>query len=112
VKKRGAPYDVELTRNTEVWTFVVKGTTSMREAVQLTLGEVRHHAKAYPNNGLAVVRGIVLDRSTSPPTVSGGVLFEREPWSIIDSALTVISYKYAVPGDLCAPRAALRLDLL
>jgi len=56
-----------------------------------------------PNNALVVVRRIVLDRSTSPPTVSGGTLFERQPWSISDDALHVISYKYEVPDDLYAP---------
>lgn len=100
VKKLGAPYDLKLTRDSKKWTVEVKGTTSMGEAVPLTDGEVRHHAKAYPNNALVVVRGIVIDRSTSPPTVSGGILFERQPWTISDEALRVISYKYTVPDDL------------
>ncbi len=100
VEKVGAPYDLKLTRGSEKWTVEVKGTTSMGEAVPLTYGEVKHHAKAYPNNALVVVRGIVLDRSSSPPTVSGGVLFERQPWSIAEDALTVIAFKYTVPDDL------------
>ena len=40
VKKVGAPYDLELTRTSERWTVEVKGTTSMREAIVLTDGEV------------------------------------------------------------------------
>jgi hypothetical protein len=103
IKRVGAPYDLQLTRGDEKWTVEVKGTTSMGEAVPLTAGEVRHHAKAHPNNAFVVVRGIVLDRSTSPPTVSGGVLFERQPWTISDEALQVISYKYTIPGDLYDP---------
>jgi hypothetical protein len=103
VKKRGAPYDLELNRDGERLTVEVKGTTSRGEAVPLTLGEVKHHAKEHPHNALVVVRGISLDRSTSPPTVSGGILFELRPWSISDDALTVISYKYAVPEDIYDP---------
>jgi len=99
VKTVGAPYDLELTRGAEKWTVEIKGTTSRGEALVLTEGEVKHHAKAHPNNALVVVRGIVLDRSTSPPTVSGGVLFERQPWAIRDDALRVMSYQYTVPDD-------------
>lgn len=104
VKKRGAPFDLELTRDgDEKVTVEVKGTTSMGEAVALTYGEVVHHAKAFPNNALVVVRGIRLDRSTSPPTANGGVLFERRPWSISDDALRVVSYRYTTPNDLFDP---------
>jgi len=99
VKKIGAPYDLELTRGAEKWTVEVKGTTSMGDAVVLTEGEVKHHAKAHPNNALIVVRGIVLDKSTSPPTVSGGILFECQPWAISADALRVMSYQYTVPDD-------------
>jgi hypothetical protein len=110
VKHRGAPYDLELTRPGEKRTVEVKGTTSMGEAVPLTAGEVRHHAKAHPNNALVIVRGIVLDRSTTPPTVSGGVLFEQQPFDIADSALAVISYKYTVPSTMYEPIRGIAAD--
>lgn len=100
VKRRGAPYDLDLVRDAEKMSVEVKGTTSMGEAVPLTRGEVEYQAGAHPNNAFVVVRGIVLDRSTSPPTVSGGVLFEQQPWSVDADALTVISYKYTVPPAL------------
>lgn len=100
VTEKGAPFDLELTRNSERWTVEVKGTTSMGEAVILTRGEVEYHAEAYPNNALVVVRGIVLDKSTSPPGVAGGVLFEQQPWNIDSGALKVIAYQYTVPTDL------------
>jgi hypothetical protein len=100
VRTVGAPYDLGLTRGSERWTVEVKGTSSMGESVVLTAGEVKHHAKAHPNNALVVVRGIVLDRSTSPPGVTGGVLYERQPWNIDDDALSTIAYKYTVPEDL------------
>ncbi|HEX5922905.1 MAG TPA: DUF3883 domain-containing protein [Baekduia sp.] len=97
VRRVGAPYDLKLTRGTERWTVEVKGTTSEGQAIALTAGEVRHHRGAYPDNALVVVYDIVLDRSTSPPTVSGGVLHEHHPWTIDDEHLQVISYKYTVP---------------
>lgn len=71
----------------------------MNEAVPLTRGEVEHHEEAYPNNALVVVRGIVLDKSKSPPTVSGGLLFEQQPWNIDPGALKVIAYHYTVSID-------------
>jgi hypothetical protein len=100
VTRRGAPFDLELTRDSEKLTVEVKGTTSHGEAVVLTRNEVVHHTAAYPHNALVVVRNIILDRSTSPPTVSGGELFERQPWDIKDDGLKVISYRYSVPTDL------------
>jgi hypothetical protein len=100
VKRKGRPFDLELTRDGEVLTVEVKGTTSQGEAVILTANEVAHHDAAFPANALVIVRGIVLNRSTSPPTVSGGELFEINPWSIELDDLKVISYKYAVPDDL------------
>lgn len=103
VKKKGAPYHLELKRDGEKWTVEVKGTTSMGEAVPLTRGEVEHHANAYPNNALVVVRGIVLDKSTSPPKASGGTLFEEQPWNIDGDALKVISYHYTCPTGLYDP---------
>jgi hypothetical protein len=100
VRRRGRPFDLELDRDGEKLTVEVKGTTSQGEAVVLTNNEVRHHDVAYPANALVIVRGVTLDRSTSPPTVSGGELFELRPWAIDQGALQVVSYKYAVPKEL------------
>lgn len=83
---------------------------SLGEAVPLTAGEVRHHAKAHPNNALVIVRGIVLDRSTTPLKVSGGVLFEQQPFAIADPALAVISYKYTVPSTMYEPTRGITAD--
>jgi hypothetical protein len=71
------------------------------DQVVLTRGEVEHHRKVHPANALAVVSRIVLDRSTDPPSVSGGFLRVTSPWNIEASDLTVISYTY-----ICPPRAA------
>jgi MrcB-like, N-terminal domain/Protein NO VEIN, C-terminal len=100
VRRAGAPFDLELTRGGEKRTVEVKGTTSLGQAVPLTYGERLHHAMAYPDNALVVVREIVLDRSTSPSTANGGVLYERHPWKIDEDALRVISYRYDVPAAL------------
>jgi hypothetical protein len=100
VRVQGAPYDLELTQGTERRTVEVKGTTTEGDAVPLTSGEVRHHGREVPKNALVVVREISLDRSTSPPTVDGGRLFEKHPWQIDDKALEPVSYRYIVPDDL------------
>lgn len=100
VERLGRPYDLRLRRGDELMTVEVKGTTSSGTAIALTRNEVEHHKNAYPHHALVIVRNIQLDRSTSPPTVSGGNLFERQPWKIDDDALTVISYTYEVPQDL------------
>lgn len=102
VTRVGRPYDLELRRNGEKMTVEVKGTTSEGAAVALTRNEVDHHRVVYPHNALVIVRNIVLDRSTSPPTVSGGELFEQRPWAIDDDALTIVSYAYEVPAELYA----------
>ncbi len=102
VQRLGRPYDLELTREGTRMTVEVKGTTSPGTGVVLTRNEVTHHRAAYPANALVVVRNIELDRSTSPPTATGGELFELSPWAIEDDALTVVSYKYEVPPDLFA----------
>lgn len=47
MKKRGAPFDLELTRGTERCTVEVKGTTSMGEGGPSTLGEVRHGPRVF-----------------------------------------------------------------
>ncbi len=100
VRRKGRPFDLALTRDGERVTVEVKGTTSQGEAIILTGNEVVHHNTAYPDNALVIVRGILLDRSTSPPTVSGGELFELKPWVIDPWALQVVSYKYSVPKAL------------
>jgi hypothetical protein len=102
VRRRGRPYDLELTRPDEKMTVEVKGTTSRGEGVALTFNEVEHHKVAHPDNALVVVRGIELDRTTSPPTVRGGELFERRPWTIDPEALKVVSYTYTLPDDFYA----------
>ena len=77
----------------------IKGTTSDGSGVSLTAGEVSHHAAAFPNNALVVVRNIVLQRGDSP-SASGGWLYELRGWDIDTAALRAISYAYEVPGEM------------
>jgi MrcB-like, N-terminal domain/Domain of unknown function (DUF3883) len=100
VEKKGRPFDLKLSRGEEQITVEVKGTTSKGAAVVLTRNEVEHHKEAFPHHALVIVRNIELDRSTAPPTVSGGELFERQPWKIDDGALTIVSYTYEIPQEL------------
>jgi len=100
VKELGKPFDLEVRRGSEHLDVEVKGTTSDGAGVPLTAGEVRHHEKVYPDNALVVVRNIVLDRRSDPPTVSDGTLYELRHWRIDPSDLAVISYSYDVPGEI------------
>jgi hypothetical protein len=100
VSEYGKPFDLKLNRDREQLDVEVKGTTSDGSGVVLTAGEVRYHEKAYPNNALVVVRNIELDRSTTPPTASGGALYGHRGWQIAAADLTPISYTYAIPAAL------------
>jgi hypothetical protein len=100
VKVLGKPYDLQLKRDGQTLHVEVKGTASAGSQVVLTYNEVRHHRTRCPANALVVVREIVLDRSSSPPTASGGTLYELRRWEIEPSDLKPISYAYVVPKGL------------
>jgi len=100
VKELGKPFDLEVRKNDLVLTVEVKGTTSDGSGVPLTAGEVDHHAEAFPDNALVVVRNIALHRDCTPPTASGGRLYELRGWEIDLNALRVISYAYDVPAAM------------
>lgn len=97
VRERGKPFDLEVRRGNQRLTVEVKGTTSDGSSVVLTAGEVRHHENAFPNNALVVVRHILLDRTTVPPSTSGGVLYEHRGWAIAADDLQPISFSYRIP---------------
>ncbi|OBJ53405.1 hypothetical protein A9W95_18255 [Mycobacterium sp. 1423905.2] len=67
-------YDVHATKRRKVVKVEVKGTTTDGAAVVLTRNEVNLHRLEYPNNALAVVRNITLNRSGDRPVASGGEL--------------------------------------
>ncbi len=87
-------YDVHATRGSEVIKVEVKGTTTSGASVVLTRNELGLHQKAHPNNALAVVRNIVLDRSGSEPVATGGELVLLMPWQIDQRDLSAIAYDY------------------
>ncbi|WP_431963258.1 MrcB family domain-containing protein [Nocardia sp. bgisy134] len=99
VRDTGAtkPYDLLATKEGETVYVEVKGTTSPGDEVILTRGEVEHHREHYPNNALAVLHSIHLDRNGLSPIASGGILAVTHEWKIEDDALTPISFRYEVP---------------
>ena len=73
----------------------VKGATGGASAVILTRNEVLA-ARADPKAAtLAIVHGIMLDRSRAKAT--GGILRIINPWKLDDRALSPIAYRYEVP---------------
>jgi uncharacterized protein DUF3883 len=87
-------YDLDVRRPGERIYVEVKGTTTEGATVVLTKNEVELHRAHYPNNALAVVHDILLDRSVNPPAASGGRLELVQPWKIESDTLTPLSYQY------------------
>lgn len=87
-------YDVHATRGAEIVKVEVKGTTTNGAWVVLTRNEVDLNRTAHPNNALAVVRNIVLDRSGDEPVGIGGELVLVMPWEIDEAGLSAIAYEY------------------
>jgi hypothetical protein len=100
VKEFGKPFDLKVSKPNRTLTVEVKGTTGDGAAVPLTAGEVAHHADAFPNNALVVVRGITLTRDETAPRASGGTLYELRGWEINPSSLRAISYGYEIPREM------------
>ena len=88
------PYDVHATKGQKVVKVEVKGTTTDGAAIVLTRNEVNLHRVVHPNNALAVVRNITLDRSGDRPVAGGGELCLVMPWEISESGLSPIAYDY------------------
>jgi len=87
-------YDVHATKGQEVVKVEVKGTTTDGAEVVLTRNEVNLHRAEHPNNALAVVRNITLDRSGDQPVATGGELVLVMPWEINEGGLIPIAYDY------------------
>lgn len=96
VKDVGAKesYDLHCERDGAVLYVEVKGTTTAGDRVLLTRNEVQLHRDKYPNNCLAVVSQIVLDRIGEDPTAHGGKLELVSPWSLDDGRLEPIAFTY------------------
>ncbi|OBK18592.1 protein NO VEIN domain-containing protein [Mycobacterium asiaticum] len=89
-------YDVHAMKGDEIVKIEVKGTTTAGEAVVLTRNEVKLHLAEHPNNAFALVRNIVLDRSTDPPSATCGELELVMPWELDLSRLEPIAYTYRI----------------
>ena len=87
-------YDVRASKGHEVVKVEVKGTTTDGAEVVLTRNEVNLHRAEHPNNALAVVRNITLDRSGDQPVAIGGELVLVKPWEINEGGLSPIAYDY------------------
>jgi hypothetical protein len=92
-------YDLRCTSDETHIDVEVKGTTTSGEVVLLTANEVQHALSSYPNTALAIVQGIVLDRSGATPSARGGLLEVRSPWRPLDTDLRPIAYRYQ-PTDV------------
>jgi MrcB-like, N-terminal domain len=88
-------FDLDARLGDERLSVEVKGTTSAGGEVILTEGEVRHHRERYPNNSLAIVHSIELDRAPEKPLASGGIIHITSPWDILDVDLVPMAYKYS-----------------
>jgi hypothetical protein len=72
----------------------VKGTIESQPEVEITGPELAHARRHVTKTALLVVTDIVLDRSVSPPTASGGQLHEFYPWDPQPSQLTPIRFRW------------------
>ena len=88
-------YDVRATKDGSLIKVEVKGTTSDGLAIVLTAKEVKLHLAEHPNNALAVVRRIVLDRSGDVPVATGGELELTVGWELDRERLEPIAYRYS-----------------
>ncbi|PRX98664.1 uncharacterized protein DUF3883 [Allonocardiopsis opalescens] len=94
---RSRSFDLLLTRGAERLHVEVKGTVSEGRQVVLTRAEVEAQRRFAPDNALAVVHSIALDRAADPPRAKGGRLRWISPWEIEDESLTVVSYIHRTP---------------
>jgi hypothetical protein len=94
------PYDFLCRSGDSVLYVEVKGTTGEGSAVIVTRNEVALAREKMPNTLLAVVSGIELDRSTTPPSATGGRMAVVHPWEIHDDDLSALAFEYTVrhPG--------------
>jgi hypothetical protein len=91
---KSAPYDFVARREGETFKIEVKGTTSeLGDVIMVTKNELELHRKELGQTGLIVVSAIKLDRSSNPPTASGGQLAAELGWNIDDWDAAPIAYR-------------------
>lgn len=86
-------FDILASNDLNCLSIEVKGTTGLGQSITLTKNEVIFQKDAYPNNGLFVVRNIVLVRGDKLSAQGGDIEF-ISPWLIDKQSLVPISYDY------------------
>ena len=87
-------YDIHATKDGKIIKVEVKGTTTDGSEIYLTANEVDLHLADYPNNALAIVRRITLDKSGDNPVATGGELKLTIGWELHRERLKPIAYTY------------------
>lgn len=87
-------FDLLATRGEEFMHVEVKGSTGAISSVLLTANEVAHHQTVHPNNALALIHSIALDKGPGSPVASGGTLKIWQPWLVENDRLRSISFTY------------------
>ncbi|MDB4497916.1 DUF3578 domain-containing protein [Gammaproteobacteria bacterium] len=92
------PFDFLATKGGKRVKVEVKGTTSsIADSVMMTSNEVSLHTNEQGSTALAIVSGIVLDRSGKDPKCTGGELEYLYPWRIDDWELEPKAYLVSRP---------------
>lgn len=91
-------YDLHCKREGDEFHVEVKGTTGAGDSIILTANEVEHARNWYPKVALVIVSEIELDRSGSPPQVSGGEKTVYDPWDIQEWSLSPTKYDCRRPS--------------
>jgi hypothetical protein len=97
---RTQSYDLLCEKASEARRVEVKGSLTMAHFVTLTAGEVRAARSASEiglRTDLFIVHSIVLDRTTTPSTTTGGVVKKLTNWVPENDHLTPTEFRYAVP---------------
>lgn len=94
---RRESYDYELEIDGVRWHVEVKGTTGDPHEILLTPNEVEH-ADRYPHVALFVLSNVTVVRGgDGAVTVSGGRPSIFHPWSLDQTRLSPVGYKYRLP---------------
>jgi hypothetical protein len=75
----------------------VKGTVGAGEAVLITKAELENARRHFPHVALFVTSGISLDRTQSPPRVSGGTDRVLHPWDVTACRLAPVTLECWLP---------------
>ncbi len=99
IKHLGKPYDLDCSKPSGQEKHVqVKGTTGAGADVEYTPNEIKHFRTCPHGADPIVVRDIIVDRSTTPYTTSGGQLRHVENYTAPPEHLQATGWLGRVPG--------------